>query len=369
MVDISDRKQAEEALQDSEEQLRLITDALPVCISYVDKKQRYQFNNKTYEDWFGLSRSELKGRHLKEVLGASAYELIRGAVEEALSGQAVNFEATLPYVGGGERYVVADFIPYVADQGKVMGFFVLATDISERNRVEKALRKSETALRQSRESLRTLAGRLMSAQEDERRRIAQELHDDINQQMAGLVIGIETLEQQLPKSARPLGKTLTELRGQAADLSDQIRHFAHRLHPSILDHLGLVPALKSYCEEFSQQTGVRATFRHREVPSEFPHELALCLYRVAQESLTNTVKHSGAKQARLSLTGTRDLLRLTVTDRGIGFSPEAGGNKRGIGLISMAERVRVLSGSLLVQSQPGGGTRVEACLPLANSNG
>ena len=143
MVDISDRKQAEEALQDSEEQLRLITDALPVCISYVDKKQRYQFNNKTYEDWFGLSRSELKGRHLKEVLGASAYELIRGAVEEALSGQAVNFEATLPYVGGGERYVVADFIPYVADQGKVMGFFVLATDISERNRVEKALRKSE----------------------------------------------------------------------------------------------------------------------------------------------------------------------------------------------------------------------------------
>ncbi len=178
LIDISERKREQEVLQNSKEQLRLITDSLPVCISYVDAEQRYQFNNKTYESWFGLSRSELKGRHLKEVLGASAYETIQGPAEEALSGRAVTFETVLPYIGAGERHVLANFVPDVADRGKVKGFFVLVTDITERNRIEKALRQSEAALRQSQKSLRGLAGRLLSAQEDERRRIAQELHDD-----------------------------------------------------------------------------------------------------------------------------------------------------------------------------------------------
>ena len=121
------------ALRKSEEQLRLVTDALPVCIAYADSEQRYQFNNKTYEEWFGRSRAELKGRHIKEVLGEPAYEAIRGHVEGALSGQAVSYESTLS-LGGKERHVLANYVPHVGERGETKGYFALVTDITERKR-------------------------------------------------------------------------------------------------------------------------------------------------------------------------------------------------------------------------------------------
>jgi PAS domain S-box-containing protein len=151
--DISGRKRAEEALQKSEDQLRLITDALPVLISYVDSGQRYRFNNKAYEEWFGHSRTEVCGRHIKEVLGESAYQSVKRYVETVLSGQEVTFERVVPYKDAGPRFVNANYIPHFGEQGEVKGFFTLISDITERKRTEKALQESELWMRNMYNSL------------------------------------------------------------------------------------------------------------------------------------------------------------------------------------------------------------------------
>jgi PAS domain S-box-containing protein len=135
--EINDRLQAEQALRHSEEQLRLITDALPVLISYVDAQQHYRFNNRAYEDWLGQSRTEISGRHIQEVLGEAAYQQIRGHVGAALSGQQVTFEQEIPYKGGSPRWVSATYIPHVGKRGEVKGFFASIADISERKAMER----------------------------------------------------------------------------------------------------------------------------------------------------------------------------------------------------------------------------------------
>jgi len=145
--DITERKRAEEALQKSEDQLRLITDSLPVLISYVDAGRRYRFNNKAYREWFGHSHKEVYGKHIKEVLGKSAYKSIERYVKTVLSGQEVTFQSVIPYKDAGTRYVNASYVPHFGEQGKVKGFFALVSDITESKRAEQAQRESEKRYR------------------------------------------------------------------------------------------------------------------------------------------------------------------------------------------------------------------------------
>ena len=155
-----------------------------------------------------------------------------------------------------------------------------------------------------------------------------------------------------------------ELQRQAETLSDNVRRVAHTLHPSMLDHLGLVVALESYCAEFTQKTGIKIKFTHRNIRRALSKEVALCLYRVVQESLQNVRKHSDAKQAEVSVTKTKGRVCLAVSDDGAGFDTEIQSGERGIGLTSMKERVRLVSGSFSVKSLPGQGTRVDVRIPL-----
>ena len=182
--------------------------------------------------------------------------------------------------------------------------------------------------------------------------------------MATLIIGIEIIEQLMPKSAKTLTEQLTELRRQAETLSDDVRRVAHTLHPAILDHLGLVVALKSYCAEFTQKTGIKTKFTHRNIRRALSKDVAFCVYRVVQESLQNVRKHSDAKQAEVSVSSTKDGVCLAVTDDGVGFDTELQSGERGIGLSSMEERVRLVSGSFSVKSLPGEGVRVDVRIPL-----
>jgi signal transduction histidine kinase len=174
------------------------------------------------------------------------------------------------------------------------------TNALARKRADEALRAREESLRQTRERLRKLAARLLNAQEEERRRIAREMHDDWTQRLAVLSIDIAKLEKHLgaPEKALPLLRTMQE---QLVALSEDVHALSRQLHPSILDDLGLVEALRSECASFSRREGIAVVYRPEKVPATLPKDVALCVYRVAQEALRNLAKHAAVNQAWVSL--------------------------------------------------------------------
>ena len=237
------------------------------------------------------------------------------------------------------------------------------TDISERIRREELLRGSEAALRASEGQLRRLTAGLLTAQEEERRRVSRELHDDLNQQLAMLAVEIETLERELPDASDALRRRLGSVLTRTVKLSDDVQRTAYQLHPSILEHLGLVSALTSLCADFNSRDILNVRFTHRRVPKSIFPDVSLCLYRITQECLRNVVKHSGNRAARITLTGRNDGLDLIVDDEGIGFDPQTA--KKGLGIVSMEERVRLIGGTVAIRSRPGDGARVSVFVPLA----
>ena len=216
--------------------------------------------------------------------------------------------------------------------------------------------------RRAQESLRRISGSLIAAHEEERSRIARELHDDLSQQMALLQIGLEQFERggTRPSSeAREKVHNLTEI---AEQVSSNIHDLSRRLHPSKLDVLGLLPSLAGLCKEFSNTHHLQVQFAHHDIPKEIPKDVTLCLFRIVQEALRNVVKHSGAAQAKVELLGIGDRIELCVSDTGVGFDPASA--HCGIGLVSMRERLRLIEGELTVESASPHGTRICARAPL-----
>ena len=228
----------------------------------------------------------------------------------------------------------------------IRGFLI---DITERKRTE--------------EALVNLSGRLINAQEEERKRIARELHDDLNQRMALLSIELEQLAQrvQKPRNLRPL---VHSLQTKAQEISAEIHRLSYRLHPSKLDHLGLAAAVESLCNELSGSRKLKVESRQTGLPAHVPKDVRLCLFRIVQESLRNCVKHSGARRARVVLEGVEGYLRLSVSDDGCGFDTDSGALERGLGFTSMRERLRLVGGRLQIYSRPSRGTRIEIWVPL-----
>ena len=222
--------------------------------------------------------------------------------------------------------------------------------------------RAEALARESEQSARELSGRLIHTQEEERSRIARDLHDDLNQRLALLSVEMDMMGRGDP--ANNSGARFNELAGQVRDLSSEVHKLAYRLHPAKLNQLGLVAAVGSLCRELSQQSGLKIDFAHQQVPAELPDELALCAFRVIQESLTNVIRHSGAKTATVTLAAQDGHLGVWVTDGGKGFVAGAAQDGGGLGLLSMKERARSLNGSLEVRSHPGQGTQVELSLQL-----
>jgi signal transduction histidine kinase len=218
--------------------------------------------------------------------------------------------------------------------------------------------------RRDREELRSLSGRLIRAQEEERSRIARELHDDVNQQLAVLAIQTQDLEATVPTLPSPRVQVrLNDLWNRTNEVSHVIQDLSHQLHSSKLEYLGLAEALRDMAREFEHQRKCAVEVHFREVPAGLDKEVSLALFRIAQEAFQNIARHSHAERVRMELSGDRNSIALRVSDDGVGFNP-GGVNGRGLGMVSMQERARLVGGNLRVSSRIGEGTQVEARIPI-----
>jgi signal transduction histidine kinase len=208
-----------------------------------------------------------------------------------------------------------------------------------------------------------LSQKLLTARDDECRRVSRELHDSLNHNIAILSIDAELLKRQF-HSTQDVPVQLHALRSHITALADDLRRIVHQLHPAVLERLGLVPALQSLCADISNRDDLSVQFRQIQVPEPIPSDLALCIYRVVQEGLQNVVKHSHSRRAAVVLAGASDSIALSIRDFGIGLSPDMV-NKTGLGLLSIEERVRLLAGRVSIESRAHWGTRIVVRIPLS----
>jgi two-component system, NarL family, sensor kinase len=207
-----------------------------------------------------------------------------------------------------------------------------------------------------------LASRLAAADE-ERRRIAREIHDDFGQRLAGLACALKAARKKLPQGA-PQIPELDAISASLADLGEDLRRLSHDLHPAALERRGLAEALRDLCAEMERRHGLRVDLRLTGIEQTFPPDVALGLYRIAQVALENTVRHAGARTAQVTLRTTARAARLAVVDDGSGFDPQAARRKGGVGLASLEERTQLLGGRCRIASAPGSGTQIEVTVPL-----
>jgi PAS domain S-box-containing protein len=270
------------------------------------------------------------------------------------------FEAGTPYEldmeiispGPATRWAIARGETMYDGEGKIIGLRGTLQDITERKLAESALAG--------------LGGKLIEAQEQERSRIARELHDDIGQRVALLAIQLAQL-QKSPSPSAEQSRTIERLRQQASEAAADIQSLSHQLHSSRLQFLGLAAALRGYCQEFGRLQEVEVDFETHDLPTPLPSDVSLCFFRVLQESLNNAAKHSGVKKFEVRLWGMPEEIHLTISDSGVGFDKNEAKASRGLGLISMQERLKLLKGTLSIESRFQHGTTIRASVPLRSA--
>jgi signal transduction histidine kinase len=249
--------------------------------------------------------------------------------------------------------------------GELVGFAGSVLDITDRRQAEEQLRSANAALvRQLEEQIRkeqvieALGARLIGAQEEERKRLARELHDDLNQQIAALSIAMGNLKRHLPEQLADARAQSDRIHQKLVQVAETVRRMSHELHPAMLQYSGLAAALQSYCNEFGALTGIAVSVT---IEGEFdgvPSGAALCMYRVTQEALRNIAKHAKVAAAAVEMRHSEGLLSLTVSDQGVGMDPASAEATAGLGLVSIRERARFAGGSVEIASQPNQGTAI-----------
>jgi PAS domain S-box-containing protein len=354
-LDITDRKGVETALRESEATNRMLLETASQGIVAVSENGSIVIANRKAAELFGYEQQELLGNSISSLLPDCA------AGQKALTMlESIGTELRVVHKNGAE-FPIEISISHLETKNLSLAVAFI-TDISKR-------KQDEAALRSSQEELRRLAGSLLTAQEDERRRIARDLHDDVTQELALISIDIGTLAKALPDGDASI-PALRSLQSRIGEVSSVVRHLSHGLHPSMLEALGLTAALEASCEEFSQIEGIPVEFDPEADEEQLGEAEAACLYRIAQESLRNIAKHAHASQVKIELTSDGNNMHLLVHDNGIGIASSRSEvrERAGLGLVAMKERIRLVNGTLSVASSPGEGTHIISSVPLEGTN-
>jgi PAS domain S-box-containing protein len=352
--DITERKRAEEALRESEEKFRSVFRGAGVGMVIVSPEGHFLAANGTFCDYLGYTEEELLVKTVQSVTFHEDWPAFSQKLSDALKEEHSfqRFEKRCLHKTGRIVYTESSASLIRTSQGKPRYFVGEVLDVTKR-------KESEAALS-------SVNGRLIQAQEQERVRVARELHDDVSQRLALLAIRLEQVEQE-PLASSDLLSHIREMQKEVEELLTNVQNLSHELHSSKLDYLGAVAAIRSWCAEFSEKHGMEINFNSYEVPNSLPSEISFCLFRVLQEALHNAAKHSGVKKVDVKLGSSPNEIHLTVSDLGRGFDIEAGIKGRGLGLTSMQERLRLVNGRLSIDSQPRRGTTIQARVPFDSS--
>jgi PAS domain S-box-containing protein len=351
LVGRAKRRRAEQALRESEGRFRVLADSAPVLIRMTGVEARSTDFNVPWLNFTGrpLEAEQgdgwLAGVHPDDVAGCVATQQRAFKRREPY-----RMEYRLRRADGEYRWLLDSGQPRVTPDGAFAGFIGSAIDITE--------------LKAARATLSNLNRRLIEAQEQERSRVARELHDDVCQRMAAVSMGLGGLMNLVVKGDTKAVERVQELGQEVQALVGDVNKISHQLHSSILEPLGLASAAQTLCKEMSMRHNVAVEFVDEDVPPTLPDGVALNVFRVLQEALSNAVKHSGSPRYDVTIRGGHDQLQLDVSDHGRGFDPAAALAMSGLGLVSMQERLRFMNGEVTIESSPGKGTTVRATIPL-----
>lgn len=355
--DITKRKQADDARRRSEVLLKLIVDAVPALISYVDAECRYRLVNRRYEEIFGVKAESICGSHVRDVLGKAAWAIASPFVELALAGEQVSYEVSLPNKEGGLRSYQALYIPDRDDEGLIRGYVALGLDVTVQKATEQALH--------------SYGQRLLDLEEEVRRKLAAELHDEMGPDLTALNFTLSLIKESFETvQSQYLEELVTDAAQVVNGLSGKVRNIIARLQPPVLFDYGLEAALRWYAELMMKRTDMLVAIVTEGTVPRLPKDHELALFRIAKEALTNAAKYSGAKSVTVTLGCTDSTVRLSVADDGTGFvpSPASPPGANGWGLTIMRERTEMLGGTFRLETAPGAGATIYSEIPLEDDD-
>ncbi len=364
-IDIDPLKRSQEALRQERDFVSVVLDTVPALVMVLDGDGRVVGFNRACQEVSGYPLDEAQGRRPCDFLpGPDDSSMVRSLYHELLHGRTAGSHEYQWVTKSGDRKLIAWSAAALRDSDGVVRHLICSgTDITAHRQADAALRQSEGALRRSQERLRALAYGLLDLQEKERARVARDIHDDLSQRMVAWTLEASELSRVIGPGQKEVLAKIEGLASHARDFCTDLDRIARDLHPATIEKLGLVAALKTLAFESASREGLKVRFTPGQISQEIPRDVALSLFRVAQEALRNVARHSGAKRALLSLTVDGDELMLSVTDAGKGFDPEKLEREKGLGLTSMEERVRLLNGTWTLNAKPGAGVEIRARVP------
>lgn len=347
-VDVTELKRAEGAIRESEARYRRIVETTNEGVWLLDSRLRTVYVNRQMAKMLKYEPEEMIGQSVFSFYFQEDLPHKRDVLTRRQQGLGEQLEERYRRKDGSELWVQMSATPVFKDNGEFDGALGMMSDITDRKLAE--------------EAVSDMTRKLVEAQEQERSRIGRELHDDVSQRLAMLSIELGQLRDKnnlLPEFRDRLQK----LKEMATDITMGVHDLSHELHSATMEYLGPVSAMRSWCEEYGARHKLAIDFKNNEV-RKLPQEISLCLLRVLQEALHNATKYSGVKRIEVQLMEETGEVHLTVRDSGKGFDIETARQKRGLGLTSMQERVRLVGGTLVIDSKPLAGTTVHVSVPL-----